>query len=172
MPSFRARRGGRSRGGNVETKRDFVLVSPVWRVHPEAKAPTTMLRRLVAALLVFAIAVPLPALARGGCQMDTPMIAPERCDCCTSPMAVGTTACATVAGAQVGCGCALRAESGSQPASGATSATPSVSFAVESALIAADLSTSQRPLRAIQLAASPPGAGVSVSRPLLCSWTL
>jgi len=83
-----------------------------------------MLRRLVAAFLVLAIAVPLPALAGGGCQMDEPMLSAERCECCTSPMVAGSSACATVAGTQVGCGCALRADSGSQPASSAVIPSP------------------------------------------------
>jgi len=141
-------------------------------VHGETEDSIPMLRRLVAAFLVLAIAVPLPALAGGGCQMDEPMLAAELCECCTSPMVAGSSACATVAGSQVGCGCAIRADSGSQPASSAVTASPTVSFAVESARIPADLSTPQRQSRKIELAASPPGAGHVVSRPLLCSWVL
>jgi len=127
-----------------------------------------MLRRLIAALLVISIAVPLPALAAGGCQMDTPMLAAERCDCCTSPMTAGSGACA----GQIGCGCVLSADSGSQPASAVSSSTPTVTFAVETVRIAAVLSTPQRASRRIELAASPPGAGSIVSRPLLCTWTI
>jgi len=104
--------------------------------------------------------------------MDEPMLAAERCDCCTSPMATGGHACATAAVGQVGCGCSLRADSGSQPASAASVPSPSVSFAVETALIAAALSTPQRAPRAVELAASPPGAGAAVSRPRLCTWII
>ena len=131
-----------------------------------------MLRRLLAALLVIAIAVPLPALAGGGCPMDAPVLASQRCDCCTAPVATGAGACATLAAGQVGCGCSLRADSGSQPASVASIASPSVSFTVETALLSAALSTPQRASRAVELAASPPGAGSMVSLPRLCTWIL
>jgi hypothetical protein len=131
-----------------------------------------MLRRLIAAVLVAIMAVPLTALAGTGCQMDTPMLAAERCACCTAPMAAGPTSCSTAAMSQSGCGCALRADSGSQPASPAADRPPSANFAVDATLLAAAVSTPPRLSRALHLAASPPGARVAVSQSLLCTWIL
>jgi hypothetical protein len=130
-----------------------------------------MLRRLLAAALALSIAVPLPALAgtAGGCTMDVPMLASERCDCCTAPMAAGPSQCGTAA---TGCGCELRADTGSDSRSAATSPAPSVTFNVEATRLAADLTTPRRPQRVVALASSPPGAGALVTRPVLCSWII
>jgi hypothetical protein len=133
-----------------------------------------MLRRLLAAALALAIAVPLPALAglEGGCTMDVPMLASERCECCTAPMAAGPSHCGGTAAA-TGCGCELRADTRPDPRSAvASSPAPSVTFNVEATLLAASLTTPRRPLRLVALAASPPGAGALVSRPVLCSWII
>jgi len=130
-----------------------------------------MLRRLIAAALALSIAVPLPAfaaLAGGGCTMDVPMLASERCDCCTAPMAAGR--CGSAAATQAGCGCTLRADTGPDSRSAFTSPSPTASFRVEATLLGADLTTPRRTQRLIALAASPPGAGVS--RPVLCSWVI
>ncbi|MFN2427390.1 MAG: hypothetical protein ABR587_13200 [Candidatus Binatia bacterium] len=132
-----------------------------------------MFRRLLAAVLAITIAVPFPALAGTGCQMDSPTLAAALCDCCTSPMAA-SGGCAGIP-SQAGCGCALRADTSAPsdsavPAPSALSTT--VNFAVEAARIPAALSTPQRASRAVELAASPPGAGAVVSRPLLCTWTI
>lgn len=131
-----------------------------------------LLRRLLAALLVVSIAVPLPALAGGGCTMDVPMLSAERCDCCTAAMPAAPGHCGGAAMAQSGCNCSLRADTGSEPRSAATLAPSSVSFAIEKALIAAELSTPRRTSRIVATAASPPGAGALVSRPALCSWII
>lgn len=128
-----------------------------------------LLRRFLAAALALSIAVPLPALAGGGCQMDEPMLSAEACDCCTSPAAATSGGCAT---AQAGCGCTLRADTGSQPSVGAVTSSPTVHFSIDVARLPAALSTPRRSLRRIDLAASPPGAGSLVSRPLLCSWVI
>ena len=133
-----------------------------------------MLRRLLAAALALTIAVPLPALAGlagPGCTMDEPMLASERCDCCTAPMAAGPSHCGGTATA-TGCGCELRADTSSDSPSAVSSPAPSVTFNVQATLLAADLSTPRRPQRLVAFAASPPGAGAAVSRPVLCSWII
>src|SRR5690242_14626002 len=133
-----------------------------------------MLRQIVAAALALTVAVPLPALAglAGGCTMDTPMLSAERCDCCTAPMAGGSSPCGSTASAASGCGCALRADTGSEPRATATAASPTVTFSVQADLLAAALTAPRREQRAVALAASPPGAGALVSRPVLCSWLI
>jgi hypothetical protein len=134
-----------------------------------------MLRRLIAAALALSIAVPLPALAGlagSGCTMDTPALAAERCECCTAPMATGPSPCGATSGAS-GCGCELRADTRPDSRSAVTStASPTVTFSVHGDLLPADLSTPRRTQRHIALAASPPGAGALVSRPVLCSWII
>jgi hypothetical protein len=133
-----------------------------------------MLRRLLATALALAIAVPLPALAGlagGGCTMDVPVLGSERCDCCTAPMAAGPSHCGGTAAA-TGCGCELRADTSSDSRSAVTSTVPTVTFSVQATLLAADLTTPRRPQRLVALAASPPGAGALVSRPVLCSWII
>ncbi len=130
-----------------------------------------LLRRLLAAVLALTIAVPLPALAGGGCQMDEPMVAAAKCDCCTSPATATTGGCATAMPGS-GCGCSLRADTGSQPSSVATGNPAPVQFDIDVVRIPAESSTPRRSLRRIDLAASPPGAGASVSRSVLCSWVL
>jgi hypothetical protein len=134
-----------------------------------------MLRQLIAAALALAIAVPLPALAGlagTGCTMDTPALAAERCECCTASMATGHSQCGATSGAS-GCGCELRADTRPDSRSAVSSTTaPTVTFSVDGELIPADLSTPGRTQRRIALAASPPGAGALVSRPILCSWII
>lgn len=133
-----------------------------------------MLRRLLAAALALSIAVPLPALAGlagPGCTMDTPMLSAERCECCTAPMASGHSPCGSASGA-TGCGCELRPDTRSESRSAVTSVAPTVTFGIEASLVSADLSTPRRPDRRVALAASPPGAGATVSRPALCSWII
>jgi hypothetical protein len=132
-----------------------------------------MLRHLLAAALALSIAVPLPAvaaLAGTGCTMDVPMLASERCDCCTSPMAIPSQ-CGGAATAS-GCGCQLRADTPSEPRSASFSTPPTVTFDIEVTLLAAGLTTPRRMRRALALASSPPGAGAVVSRPALCSWII
>jgi len=103
--------------------------------------------------------------------MTEPMLAAERCDCCPSPGTTSTGHCATAAALRAGCDCELRAGSGNQPAQ------PAVAQAdgkptVDIALIPAALSTPQRVALGYCRAAAPPGAGTSVSRPLLCTWII
>ena len=129
-----------------------------------------MLRRLLAALLVAAITLPAPAFARSGCSMTEPWLSVERCDCCKAPASAPAGHCSTVAAVQSACGCALRADSGSQPIPVAAFSAPAASF--DLALIPASLSTPQRSIRAVHLGAAPPGAGSSVSRPTLCIWII
>lgn len=134
-----------------------------------------MLRRFVAALLALTLAVPFPAVAgMGACSMDTPALAAEPCSCCDSPATAPSSPCGTAsAGAATGCGCSLRADDGATRAPASASSAPQqVTFAVEAERLPASWTTPQRTLRALALAASPPGAGVLVSRPLLCSWTI
>lgn len=125
-----------------------------------------MFRRLLASLLAIAILAPLPSMG-GGCSME-PTIASQACSCCdsTDPSASPCTAAS-------GCGCAIRSDSGQRPAATtAAASSTTVTFAVESALIPASLSTPRRPVGRVELASSPPGAGATVHRPLLCSWIL
>lgn len=104
--------------------------------------------------------------------MDAPVLAAERCDCCTSPMAATGGGCSGTALGQAGCGCSIRSDSGRQPVTAAVDASPAFHFSVDSARIAASLSTPQRSLRSLALASSPPGAGRAVSRSRICSWIL
>lgn len=134
-----------------------------------------MLRRIIAAALALTVAVPLPALAGAlteRCMMDAPVLAAERCDCCTAPMATGPSHCGGAAGTTTGCGCELRADTGSAPRHAVAPSAPSVHFQVEATLLAAALTTPQPSSRLVALAASPPGAGALVSRPVLCSWII
>lgn len=126
-----------------------------------------MFRRLLASLLAIAILAPLPSMG-GGCSMD-PMIAAQACSCCDST----DPSVSPCAAASSGCGCAIRSDNGQRPASTAAAVhSTTVAFAVESALIPASLSTARRPVGRVELASSPPGAGATVDRPLLCSWIL
>jgi hypothetical protein len=127
-----------------------------------------MLRRLIAASLALWLAVPASAFAVGGCTMDEPVLAAEQCECCTGPMTLPST-CGSAA---PGCGCTLRADAGSQPLSASVAKVPSVSFSIDQALIPAHLSTPRRVQRVVAMAASPPGTGAFVERPLLCSWII
>ena len=134
-----------------------------------------MLRRLFAAALALTIAVPLPALASlaaPGCTMDEPMLAAERCECCTAPMAAGPSHCGGATSTSSGCGCELRPDTGSGSHQAISSPPPSVSFDVQATLLSAELTTPRRPQRVIALATSPPGAGAGVSRPVLCTWII
>jgi hypothetical protein len=134
-----------------------------------------MLRRLIAAALALTVAVPLPALAGAlteRCMMDAPMLAAERCDCCTAPMAAGSSHCGASAAASSGCGCELRADTSSETRTAVTPSAPTVHFQIDATLLAADRTTPRRSQRTIALAQSPPGAGAVVSRPVLCSWII
>ncbi len=104
--------------------------------------------------------------------MDVPMLASERCDCCTAPMAGGPSPCGSAAAAGSGCGCELRADTGSDHRTAVTAQPPAVTFGIEATLLAAELTTPRRTQRILALAASPPGAGAVVSRPVLCSWII
>lgn len=134
-----------------------------------------MLRRLIAAVLLAAIALPMPALAAKRCSMSEPWISSEVCDCCKGPAATSTggdhcrPAAATL---DSGCTCTLRSDAGSQPASPATVTTEAPAPTIHVALLPAALSTPWRTIRAVDPAASPPGAGSTTSRPILCSWIL
>jgi hypothetical protein len=132
----------------------------------------TLLRRLMAAMLAVSIAVPMSALAGGGCTMDVPMLSAERCDCCTGSMPAAPGHCGGAPMAQSGCGCTLRADTGSEPRTIAATAPSSVHFAIDEARIAASLSTPQPASRIVAMAASPPGAGALVSLPTLCTWII
>jgi hypothetical protein len=143
--------------------------SPPRMIGPEDRR--FMLRRLLAALLIAAIALPLPAFANSDCSMRGPHPGAERCDCCDSPEGAPAGDCHSSASMPEGCNCSLRADAGGQPASTATNPPAASSVDIQVALIPASLSTPQRAPRALYRAASPPGTG-SVSRPLLCTWLL
>ena len=137
----------------------------------EPEAESDMLRRLIAAMLVAAIAIPLPALAWSGCPMTEPMLASERCTCCDDPAAAATAGCASVAAVRTGCDCSLRTDTGNQPGNTASGAAAATGVSVNVARIPASLSTPQRATRVVHLAASPPGPG-AFSRSLLCTWLI
>jgi hypothetical protein len=131
-----------------------------------------MLRRLLSSvfvtMLAASIAVPYPAVAGiGRCTMDEPVLAAAPCSCCDAPAAAGSGSCTSA------CGCALRADPGSDTTPAVASApVANVVFAVDAALVPASLSTPSGDLRRTALASSPPGAGATVSRPMICSWTI
>jgi hypothetical protein len=133
-----------------------------------------MLRRLVAAVLVAAFALPMPALAKGSCSMRSPMMASERCSCCDPPGGQSTAPshCTPAVAINSGCKCSIQPDTSAPvtPSAATESATPSP--AIHVALIPASLSTPQRVAHAVPFDASPPGAGAAVSRPILCSWIL
>jgi hypothetical protein len=133
-----------------------------------------MLRRLIAVLLLAAVALPMPALAASRCSMTEPWISSERCDCCKGDAAAAKPGnhCGPAAAIGSGCNCSIEGAARKQPASPAA-ASPEAPAPVSSAsLLPAALSTPQRAIRAVELAASPPGAGASISRPVLCTWIL
>ncbi len=138
-------------------------------IGPEAEEQ--MLHRLIAAMLVAAIAIPLPALAWSGCSMTEPVLASERCTCCDNPVAAAASGCAAAAALRAGCDCSLRADAGNQPGDTVSGATAATGVSIDVVRIPASLSTPQRATRAVHLAASPPGPG-AVSRPLLCTWLI
>lgn len=133
-----------------------------------------MLRRLVAAVLVAAFALPMPALAKGQCSMKAPMVASERCSCCDPPTGQGAAPshCTPAAALRSGCNCAIQADPSTPAAPSAATGSATPSPTIDVALIPAALSTPQRVARAVPFDASPPGAGATVSLPLLCSWIL
>jgi hypothetical protein len=133
-----------------------------------------MLRRLVAAMLVAAFALPMPALAKGTCSMTAPMIASERCSCCDPPAGqpAPPSHCTPAAAIRSGCNCSIQADTSSPFAPSATTDSATSAPAIDIVLIPAALSTPQRVARAVLFDASPPGAGATVSLPFLCSWIL
>ena len=149
-----------------------------------------MLRRLLAALLVAAIAMPIPAIAIASaksCPMKehAGMAADHHC-CCNDAgpakvsaqqgagsQANGHKGCPMPAAAKGGCECAVKADPGRQPVApvAASFETPVKAPAASIALLPAALSTPQRQTRAVHVVDPPPAQGL-VSRPLLCSWIL
>lgn len=144
-----------------------------------------MLRRLLAALLVAAIAMPLPAVAVAsmkGCPMKEHAGMAAGHDCCCKDKGTGTTSgreghkgCPMPASpASGGCDCVVKADPGRQPAepvASAPSSSPLPAPTVTALLLPAALSTPQRVTRAVHVADPPPSPGL-VSRPRLCTWIL
>lgn len=145
-----------------------------------------MLRRLLAALLVAAIALPLPAAAVAsakGCPMKEHAGMAADHDCCCKGMDKGAAPSSGAGGhkgcpmpassAKGSCDCVVKADPGRQPAApvvaSSDSPLPAPSPAVT--LLPAALSTPQRQTRAVHVADPPPSPSL-VSRPQLCSWTL
>jgi len=143
-----------------------------------------MLRRLLAALLVAAFAMPLPAVAVASaksCPMKehAGLAADHRC-CCNEAAPAASNAdreshrsCAKPAAAKSGCDCVVKADPGRQPVAPAATSSdaPVKSPAPLVLLLPASMSTPQRRARAVPFTDPPPAAGL-VSRPLLCTWTL
>lgn len=141
-----------------------------------------MLRRLLAALLVAAIAMPFPAVAVASakaCPMaEHAAMGPNHRCCCNDPAPAPSAdgehkGCAATTASTGGCDCAIRADAGSQPVAPVATASeaPSKAPAAPGALIPACWSTPRREARAVHVADPPPAPGL-VSRPRLCSWTL
>lgn len=151
-----------------------------------------MLRRIFVALLVAAIALPLPAVAVAtakACPMKehASMAMEHRC-CCdhAAPAASasetgGTRDCSggcpknsrQSAAAKGACSCVVKADPSRQPFAPVEPffEKPVQTPAPTIALIPAALSTAQRQPRAVHVANLPPSTGL-VSRPRLCCWTL
>lgn len=141
-----------------------------------------MIRRLLAALLVAAIAMPFPAFAVASskaCPMaEHAAMGPNHRCCCNesapAPSGAGEhKGCAATTASTGGCDCAIQADAGRQPVAPVATASeaPAKAPAAPSALIPASRSTPQRQARAVHVSDPPPAPGL-VSRPLLCSWTL
>lgn len=127
----------------------------------------SMLRRMLAALLVAAIAAPMPALAGGGCPMGGPAMAAERCNCCKSGSGDAAGCPASFA---AGCNCSLEADPG-EKAMPAAAAPAAPAFVATMVRLPASLSTARCAHAPYPRDTSPPGSN-AVSRPYLCSWIL
>lgn len=139
-----------------------------------------MLRRLLAALLVAAVAMPVPALATPApkpCPMagHAAMGPGHRC-CCNESAPAPSPGCdhaTTTASTRGGCDCVVKADPGAQPA--ATANASSSTFAgqpfAHSTRLPAAMGMPRRQPRALHVDDPPPAPGV-VLRARLCSWIL